>query len=78
LNQGRSAPHPVYGRVKLAYTNQHLSALPTIEEPLPGFNGAIDEMAFFNENVTEPERTALYDGGSGLYYNGSTWGPCGA
>jgi len=51
---------------------------PSTEEPLPGFDGAIDEMAFFNENVTEPERTALYDGGSGLYYNGSTWGPCGA
>lgn len=48
------------------------------EAPLPGFDGAIDEMAFFNENVTEPERTALYDGGSGLFYNGSTWGPCGA
>jgi hypothetical protein len=48
------------------------------EEGLAGLDGVIDEMAIFNEDLTELERAALYNSGDGLFYNGSTWGACGA
>ncbi|GAA5142419.1 hypothetical protein GCM10023213_28340 [Prosthecobacter algae] len=65
-----------YESIPESSTSSRVTSIESVET-MAGFNGVIDEMAFFLQELNEEQRAALYNNGAGLFYNGDSWGPCG-